>query len=92
MTIDGPGGGFLVFVESFYPGWSCDIDGRPAEIMVADHAFQAVPLPQGARTVTFRFTSRPMMGGTWLAAVTFLLLTGWLFLTWRRPTEESTDE
>lgn len=88
MTVEGPGGGYLVFTESTYPGWTCTIDGEVAEIFVADHAFQAVALPPGARTVTFRFTSRTMMGGVFLAAVSMLLLAGWLLLSSRRSTTE----
>lgn len=88
MTIDGPGGGFLVFTESNYPGWSCTIDGKVAEVLFADHAFQAVALPPGARSATFRFTSGPMMGGTWIAAVTAFLLAGWLLLASRKSKTE----
>lgn len=89
MTVDGPGGGFLVFVESSYPGWSCTIDGVVTEILTANHAFQAVALPPGAKEVRFRFTSGPMMGGTWLAVVMALLTAGWLLLSARKSRPKS---
>jgi hypothetical protein len=43
--------GYLVFSESFYPGWQIKIDGQPASIYRADYAFSAVFLEAGHHRV-----------------------------------------
>jgi type IV secretory pathway TrbD component len=59
ITLDSPApaGSALVVSESFYPGWTATIDGRPAKAERADLALIAVPLPAGARKVELRFES-----------------------------------
>ena len=49
------GGGALVVSDVLVPGWSAEIDGRPARLLRADFAFRAVPLPPGEHVVTFRY-------------------------------------
>lgn len=54
-SVDATTSGELVLMQSFFPGWSATIDGRPAEIHRADYAFQSVTLPAGRHTVRFWF-------------------------------------
>jgi hypothetical protein len=56
---DGPG--FLVIADAFRHGWEVALDGRPAELLEADHALMAVAVPGGEHTVTLTFQSP---GGT----------------------------
>ena len=48
---------YLVLADTFDPGWSATVDGRPAPIRPAYVAFRAVYLPQG-RTRSFSPTAR----------------------------------
>ena len=51
-----PKAGFLVFDESFAPGWNAWVDGSPKPIFRADGLFMAVPLASaGAHQVLFRY-------------------------------------
>jgi hypothetical protein len=62
--------GLLVLADTWYPGWTARIDGRPAPILRADHAFRAVALPAGDHEVVFVYTP------TWLVPGILLTLAG----------------
>lgn len=53
VTIDQPA--ILVRSVADYPGWRATIDGKPAPILRADHAIQAITVPAGHHTVVFTF-------------------------------------
>lgn len=50
--------GFLLLLDTYFPGWKATVDGRTTPIYRADYNFRAVSLPEGAHTVTF--TYRPL--------------------------------
>jgi hypothetical protein len=47
--------GYLVLADTFDPGWSATIDGRPTPIRPAYIAFRAVYLSEGDHTVVFTY-------------------------------------
>jgi len=52
-SLDAPG--YLVLTDAYYPGWTVEVDGRPAPLLRADLYFRAVFLDAGDHHVTFRF-------------------------------------
>lgn len=60
---------YLVLSEAYYPGWRAEIDGRPAEVLPADHVIQAVRLPPGRHVVSFEYRSRFLAVGFAVAAL-----------------------
>ncbi len=70
-----PGGGFLVVSDTFFPGWTARVDGKPAPIYRANLYVRAVPLAAGAHRVELRYASSARVRGfCWsLAALTVLL-------------------
>lgn len=73
---------WLVWVDSWYPGWSARVDGEPREVLRADFAFKALELGPGAHEVAFRFEPRSHEAGLWLrylALAGSLAGLGWLF-------------
>lgn len=49
---------YLVLSEAWYPGWRAEIDGKPAEVLPANHLIQAIRLPAGKHVVRFSYRSR----------------------------------
>jgi len=56
-------GGFLVLADAYEEGWSASVDGEPAQILLANGAFRAVPLPSGRCRVSFKYTPRGLLEG-----------------------------
>ena len=52
IEVDAPAGGFLVLSVSFYPGWTCAIDGRPTRLERVNRRLMGVVVPPGARRVS----------------------------------------
>ena len=48
---------FLLLLDTYFPGWTATVNGRPARIYRADYNFRAVALPPGQFSV--RFSYRP---------------------------------
>ena len=53
-----PQPGFLVLTDVWFPGWTCNVDGRPAEVYRADFLFRSIPVPAGDHEATFAFAPR----------------------------------
>jgi hypothetical protein len=70
--------GFLVFSDTYYPGWQAWVDGVEYPVMRANYDFRAVQLPAGEHTVVFKFTSRYLMAGL-LISLAGILIVGFCF-------------
>ncbi len=74
---------YLVLADTFDPGWSATLDGRPAPIRPAFAAFRAVFVPKGPHRVEFRYRASGFDLGR---AVTLAgLLAVAACLAWPRP-------
>lgn len=70
----------LLFLSDAYdPGWTAQVDGKPAPLYRADYAFRAVPVPAGGHVVVIVYTPRGWMWGRYLAlAAAVILIVGFL--------------
>jgi len=75
----------LVLADTFYPpGWHATVDGKPAEILQANHAFRAVALPAGSHEIVFSYHSKIFTESVWIALASTLLIAGCIFLGLKR--------
>jgi hypothetical protein len=74
--------GLLVLADPWYPQWRVEVDGRPAELLRADHAFRGVRVPAGSHRVVFTYQDRALQAGLLLSSVTVAGLAGLWW--WRR--------
>jgi len=65
--------GFLVLLDSYYPGWKAYVDGREAEIFRGNYAFRAVEVPMGRHEVEFRYRPRTFYVGLVLSVLALLV-------------------
>jgi hypothetical protein len=78
---DGPS--YLFLADTYDPGWSATLDGRPVPIRPADVAFRAVYVPAGRHTVVFTYCPAGFRAGLILSLAG--LLPTILLLAWPRP-------
>jgi len=75
------GDGFLVLMDSYFPGWTVKVDGQERPILKANHYYRAVQLGSGRHTLEFDFLPEGMKAGWMISGFSFLLVTlGSLFL------------
>jgi len=72
---------YLVLADTFDPGWSASVDGRPAPIRPAYVAFRAVYLPEGKHSIVFDYRPAGLLLGLGLTGCGVLLA----FWFWFRP-------
>ncbi len=68
------GQAFLVWNESYYPGWRVRVDGKAQSVVRANHFFNGVWLTDGEHTVEFEFVPNNFYAGLALSGLTLLLL------------------
>ncbi len=66
--------GWLWLGDAWYPGWEAELDVEPVEILRANAAFRAVPVPAGRHTVVFRYRPRSLKIGAWISVLSGLIL------------------
>jgi hypothetical protein len=85
ITADFQEQGWMVWNESYAPGWRAWVDGTPQSIFRAYGWFMAVPLKgKGLHRVTFRYEPVAFRLGLFLSLVTWATLLGWVTVTIRR--------
>ena len=74
------GTGYLVVADALRrAGWHATVDGEPASIETADHAFGGVAVPAGTHVVELRYHAPGLRAGA-VVSVAALLVTAVLFL------------
>ncbi len=64
VAASSPTGGYLVFSETYLPGWRASVDGSPARVLRGDYALVAVRLAPGRHEVVLRYRPRSLtLGG-----------------------------
>lgn len=83
ITVRGTRGGFLVEPAPSCDGWTATVDGKPAPLLRANHAFRAVAVPPGDHEVRFVYFPR----SAWIGAlVSAAAAAAAAFTAWRLAT------
>ncbi|MEX2119598.1 MAG: YfhO family protein [Pirellulales bacterium] len=58
IEVEAPSAGTLVVADTYYPGWTCTVDGHETPITSAHGVFRAVNLERGRHHVVFAYAPR----------------------------------
>jgi uncharacterized membrane protein YfhO len=81
VAVEAGGPALLVVAQSFHHGWRAYVQGKPTEILRANHAFQAVEIPAGRSEVAFVYEDKAFRAGS---AASLISLVVWGGLWWRQ--------
>ena len=76
--------GWLLLLDSFYPGWKAEVDGHPVEIFRADGFFRAVKIPAGKHQIVFNYRPAILKKSVWISGIGFLIWLGLVVSTGTR--------
>lgn len=79
------GDALLVIPQTHAANWKAEIDGLPVEILVANHAFQAIAGPPGNHRVKLRYEADEFRLGGMISGVTAALVAGLALFSRREP-------
>jgi hypothetical protein len=71
-AVEGSTPSFVVVAQTYYHNWRVTIDGQPAELLRANHAFQAVEVPAGRHQVHFFYQDRTFDAGAAVSIAAWL--------------------
>jgi uncharacterized membrane protein YfhO len=81
--------GFLVLLDTWFPGWKVEVDGKPQRIYQANHFYRGVKLGPGNHSIEFSYEPIGLRMGAIISAVTFILLSILFFAPLKRRTHET---
>jgi hypothetical protein len=67
--VESPAPTLVVLAQSYYHPWQATVNGQPANLLRANHAFQAVSVPAGRSTVRLDYVDRRFQLGLALSAL-----------------------
>lgn len=76
LAVDAPASSLLVLTDTWYPGWTATVDGRPAPIARVNWRFRGVYLEPGEHHVRFDYRPNRIVLGAALSALGLLALSG----------------
>lgn len=77
VNVTAPANGFLLLADTYYPGWTVTVDGRPAALYRANISVRGVAVPAGTHAVRFTYEPPGLVRGAQVSAVALSLLLLW---------------
>ncbi len=79
--------GWLVLMDTWYPGWVARIDGEPAEIVRAEYLFRSVCVPEGSHQVVIEYQPGWLNYTLPVSIGSFMVIIGMLFIPFKKLRE-----
>ena len=85
-TVDARGRGYLVVADAIArPGWKATVDGHSVRVVHGNHAFAAVPVPEGRHQVVLEYDAPGLAAGKVITAGSVVVVLGLLIWpSWTR--------
>lgn len=85
FDVDSAGPTLAAVAQAWYPAWTATVDGMPARVWRANHAFQAVGIPEGRHHVVLRYEDRWFRWGGWISGIALISCAAWMVQRRNRP-------
>ena len=82
IAVDAPAPSIVVVRNSYDPGWTATVDGRPAPVLATDYLMQGVAVPAGRHEVRLVYRDPDITRGLALGALVWLTLLLAIPVTW----------
>jgi hypothetical protein len=73
LKVSAAGSGVLVLSDTYFPGWSAELDGTEVPIMKANLCQRAVAVPAGMHVLRFVFRPRSFMFGSLVTGLSIII-------------------
>ena len=87
ITVETEAPGYLVLLETYFPGWEASVGGERRTIHAANGLFRAIRVEAGRQDVEFRYRPRSFLLGVMLAGAAGIALAGLLLVARLRRRE-----
>ena len=67
-------GGIIVFSEIYYPGWTCTVDGKSAEVGRVNYVLRAINIEKGNHNIVLSFKPQSVETTETIAYIALILL------------------
>lgn len=74
LKANAPGTALITISQTHYKPWKAYVDGAPAKLWRANHAFQAVEVPAGEHRVRLRYEDQTFRTGAMISGISLLLI------------------
>jgi hypothetical protein len=88
LAVDAPRPGLVYASESFFPGWSVRVNGAEGNILPANYAFRAVPVPAGSSRIEFRYWPSGLTAGLLVSSASLVIASLLVFANWRNRAQQ----
>ena len=78
IEAEAPEDGFLLLADTYYPGWTAQVDGNPTPIYRANLSVRGIQLPKGRHEVRFTFDAPGFLRGLQITLVAVSMLLLWV--------------
>ena len=80
IEAEAPQDGYLLLADTYYPGWTALVDGRPTPLYRANLSVRGIRLPQGRHEVRFTYEAPGVALGLRITAIALGILVLWAVL------------
>ena len=92
ISVSAPAAGWLVVADAMQSGWHAKVNGVSQALVAADHALVAVPIPEGASTVTLEYRPPGLQAGIRISMMSVALVVLLAYGAGRRRRTSQTSE
>ena len=78
VDADAPQDGFLLLADTYYPGWTAQVDGRDTPLYRANLSVRGIRLPKGRHDVRFRYEPPGLARGQRITIAALSMLLIWM--------------